>query len=248
MFKKLIKDTKGEFAVMAVIIMPIIIGFVFTIIFTNMKTNVYYKQTQSALDNALYYAAQQFGDIKTDKSGEKYCDFNYDVLNGANENSSLVVGGKDYSVEGADKTKLLYNFDNYIRKTDGYNSLWFYELSIDSNKDYKFDAAKNINNEYITAKITMIIPSKDSAEGMMGTAIGNDDTLWTGWYQTHKELWKDLIRRYSELTEIRSDGTVIFKDENGNELNLSEDNVDNFLKKHTKELIVKTIEVSASCY
>lgn len=222
--KNFIKSKKGSFAIVGVMVIPLVVFIVFYIIFTQMNENMSYKRVQTAVDNALYYAANEYGDIKSDKYGNSFCDFDSSVLNGNDDEevSNLTT------INTSAKDKFLWNFDTYIKQCDGYNDLWSYTLKIDDNTELNYDSNKNENNEYIAATIIVVLPDESNEKSVWGTAI-NDGT-WTGWYASNKAHWESCVERYNEW--------------------YSENYVD-WLKGEASAptgLIVMKVEVSASCY
>lgn len=227
----MIKNKKGSFVILGVIVIPIIIFVVFYIIFTQMNSTMSYKRVQSSIDNALYYATTEYGNIKFDKNGEGYCDFDATTLNGPNEenpSSELEVTNLTTPNPSA-KDKFLWNFKNYIKRCDGYNELWTYTLNIKTNTDFKFNSGKNENNEYITAEVIVVLPDQSNKNSACWGTAGADEE-WTYWYKENSAHWESCISRYREWYALHYNDWLQGK------------------AKAPTGMILMKLEVSASCY
>lgn len=195
--KKLLKNKKGDFAVMGIIVIPVLVSIAFLTIFKQMEITTSFKTVQTTVDNMMYYASKEYGDIKKDKNGNEFCDYDSFVLNG---DEAIVV--TDANVK--EKDKLLWQFDQYISKCDSYNSLWEYEIKIENNKNQAIDKSLNENNEYLTATVVVVLPTINNedakywgqAASLSGYRFDTNSTNWTGWYAENEAHWQDCITRY----------------------------------------------------
>lgn len=200
MFKRFFKNKKGDFAVMGIIIIPVLVSIVFFTIFKEMEYTTSMKTVQTTVDNIMFYASKEYGDIKKDKNGNQFCDFDAFVLNG-DENTTVT---QNTIID--DKEKLLWQFDSILKKCDSYNSLWQYEIKIEKNTNQSIDASLNENNEYLTATVVVVMPAVNNessmewgtADSIDGTMFSTDSSLWTGWYSENAAHWQNCIERYNE--------------------------------------------------
>lgn len=228
--KNILKSKKGSFIIIGVIIIPLLIFIIFYIIFTQMNSTMSYKRIQSSVDNALYYATAEYGNIKFDKNGDGYCDFDVTTLNGANEDSMASQEvTSDTTPNPTAKDKFLWNFKNYLKCCDGYNELWTFTLSIKTNAEYQFNSNKNENNEYISAEVIVVLPDQSNKDAVCWGTAGSGEE-WTYWYKENSAHWQSCVSRYYDWYSFHYNDWY------------------NGKASAPSGLLMMKVEVSASCY
>lgn len=235
MLKKFLKNKKGDFAILGVLILPVVVTLAFTIIFGNMKANKLYKQMQTTADNGLLFFSKQYGQTKLDVKGYEFCDFDSrdlrkNLTNTQVEDAVFTKPSQSYDYISAENS-IAYQFQEYIKNVDGYNYLWQYSIKIDTNEAHKYDETKNENNKYLSATIIMVLPNVDTGNGLFGTCVTPDDSNSSYWYKNNQEHWAINIETYKEWQAKGNLNKVI----NGTSYT------------NPNGLIVKKVEVSASC-
>ncbi len=201
--KKFFTNKNGDFTIVGIIILPTLVIAATIFIFSSMQDTVAYKKIKTSIDNVLYYGANKYGSIKTDKNFEKFCDMNpVAIIGGSEVQTRTKASNVESSISVENQSYFIWYFDNYIKHIDGYNELWSYSLSVKKNNEINsngtlFDPSKSAYNEYLIATVTVVLPdiNIDDEKGF-GTAVGNNQALWTGWYKDNAAKWIEYKNYY----------------------------------------------------
>lgn len=188
-----LKNKKGSSVIILVFLIPTIILIVFGIAYKNMISSTAEKGITTNINNILYYGSKKYGNIRSDNENKEFCVFLPSDIFGSSATETTIFTEKSVI---SDPNCFVYEFRNYIEKTDGYNNLWQYEISLVKNKDQIYDLDKNENNTYIQIKMKIVLPKRYNVASF-GTYNARTGTS-TGWYAENKVVWEEMVRLYEQ--------------------------------------------------
>lgn len=194
--KRLLKNEKGSPVITVILLVCALIPIVFSISYSGMIETILAKKVTTTINNVIYGGSIEYGRVNVDNKNNMYCDFSPTTIFGADAtdetyvlNGAILNGGSTIS-----KDTFASKFEDMLKRTDGYNSLWEYKIEIVKNNDDDklYDESKPLENEYIKVTLKMILP-RILNETTFG--LENDEGK-TGWYATNSESWEYLKKQY----------------------------------------------------
>ena len=169
--KKFLFSRKGGYAIIAIIMIPIILAIVSTLVCNQRNNTVYRTEIKNSITSYFEYANKYNANIvsRLDDTGVRkdYCNYN-----------------------SSQQAKIISEFDAYFKQIDGYNGLWTYETITFKEED---------GNYTIQFKCYCYIPKIKSLKVVNYWGRLNDDTsspnLTTdyGWYYEHQNTLRELF-------------------------------------------------------
>lgn len=168
------KSRKGNYAIFAIILVPLVISLVATLVTTKRNKTVYESEIKTSISSFFQYENNYNGvvSIKSNEDGtySEYCLY-----------SNIM------------QAKIKEDFAVFFTQIDGYNKFWNYET-------IRF--VENNSNGYISFKCVCYIPKITTLKVIdyWGVDYGTFKTE-DGYYQTHENSMKTLYEKGKDNTD-----------------------------------------------
>lgn len=201
--KKFSKSKLGNFTIVAIVIVPLVIVLVSLIVANNRRKTVYREEVLIQVDSFCDYVNNKYG-----------------IYLSTGENA----GNEDVCYYGqASRSAIKNEFDDFIKKIDGYNEFWKYEVSGFANE-------KNMDFKII---LHVFLPKLQTLKVIDYWGI-NDGAYKTedGYYANHKTA---MTEYFNNPPKIGEDSTITLDDTTSPKF------------EGNRYWIYERIEVKASC-
>lgn len=191
--KNLIKNKKGDFAILGLILIPVFLLAFTQVVSVSYKSSTIKSNLQMNVDNISVLASQEWGRSATSYDYESGNEINITVfqpnLFSEDQNAGSLFSYHYKGKSTTDITSFSYYFDKFISKIDGYNPLWNYYMYRE--KDV------NTNDEQLTIEIYYCFPSNNDMGVYDYYGIDSNGTK-TGWYKSHSKSWEILKEKANQ--------------------------------------------------
>lgn len=169
--KKFFKSKKGNYAILAICVIPVVLSIVATAVSSTRNKTVYRSEITTSISSFFEYENKNNASVSVKKNSEGveqyYCAYSTNQ-----------------------RKKIEEDFADFFIKIDGYNSLWEYSTISFQTED---------GSEYIKFKCTVYIPKLDTLKVIDYWGI-NDGKYATsdGFYKTHQSTMDVLFKDSSK--------------------------------------------------
>ena len=182
--KNLIKNKKGDFAILGLIIIPVLVIIFTQIVSINYKTTTLKNNLQMSVDNISVLASREWGKTATIYDYETNTEQNITIyqpnlFSGTNSENNYCYKNN----LNLDTTSFNFYFDKYIEKIDGFNSFWNY---------YMYKTIDDNQNETLTIELYYCYPANSDKMGVYDYYGIDTGDKQTGWYQKNAKSWNIL--------------------------------------------------------
>lgn len=174
MKKNFLKAKKGNYAIFAIMFVPLVISLVASIVTVKRNKTVYESEIKTSLSSFFQYENNYNGIVSIKNNGDntysEYCLY-----------SNIM------------QTKIKEDFAVFFTQIDGYNKFWNYET---------IQFVVNDNNSYISFKCVCYIPKIKTLKVIdyWGIDYGVYETK-DGYYQTHSNSMETLYKKGKDDTD-----------------------------------------------
>lgn len=203
--RKLLKNEMGNAVVIIILIIPTIIAITFGFSYRKLFETSHEKRIINIVNNSLYYASENYGNVSLDKNGLNYCSFSeVDIFGKKLEENQTVVNSNSFTKTEND---CFYNdFYETFTRIDGYHKdRWYFEMAIISNTDKEIEKNKSEFNSYIEITVHIEIPKKYDVDHF-GRVTTNEKT---GWYLEQEEVYNVLEEHNFSKIDIKKLGSAV---------------------------------------
>ena len=190
--KNLIKNKKGDFAILGLILIPVFLLIFTQVISTSYKTSTIKSNLQMNVDNIAVLASQEWGRSATSYDWENNTEKNITIFQSNLFSEADNSGVYSCAYKGSsitDPTSFSFFFNKYIQRIDGYNPLWNYYM-------YK-EKDLTTNDEVLTIEIYYCFPSNNDMGVYDYYGVDLDEGK-TGWYKSHEKSWNILKEKANQ--------------------------------------------------
>lgn len=201
MFKKFLTNKKGDIALLALILIPVLISLFTSVICAGYRETNFENRIQTELDNVSLVASKFYATAteNIDGSSGKF----HTTLIGSDSSIS-----KDDMLENktvlkiknkrtADKQSFQYVYETAFEHMEGYNEFW---------ETYMYITLDENGNEMLNIKVRYVIPNLSNSLRVISNF--GSDSFNEGWYKENPKTWsaiKDIINtklpQNSDLTD-----------------------------------------------
>lgn len=232
MFKKIksiFKSKKGDFAIYALIVIPVLITIFTTVITSNYKKTIIETKYQTELDNLALVASKHYTTAYETLNSEHYAV----VYNNIFSNDESIYEYRDMPIQNELPLKEISSeeivergvlkpnakassgdyFTNlcisFLQSLDGVNDYWRLDVQVIK--------IKGSDSETLKLQLFYALPNitKINATSQYGQAIGSNVT---GWYARNRYTWDDATSEIRTLSGGIDDKTKVYTPPKSNKL------------------------------